>query len=104
MVGSIDTEALPILIGAGKEVAQAWLRGAVENSESKKQMINQLFTLQVAAAHVLAMAAFNIEMQEQRSGDDWIDLTGEEIKADLEDIRQSYERGEFELVKTGHDA
>lgn len=90
-----------VLVGAGKEIGQTWLQNAVKNSKDAEQMMNQVFCLQVAAAHLLATCAFNCEMQQDKDGDEFIDGLAKEMKRDLEEMRKADDNGEMELIKAG---
>lgn len=98
MATSMDPEMRTLLVSAAREIGGNLLENAVVSSESAEQMSNQVFTLQVAAQHMLAVCAFNLEKDAGRHGNYFIDEMAAEIKKELEFLKAE---GDLELMSYG---
>ncbi len=80
-------EQLSLLVGCGRELGSVQIDNAIKSAKTPEQMDNQIFTLQIASQHILAVCSFNLEKQNGRAGNLYIDDLCAEIKKELEWLR-----------------
>lgn len=73
-----------LCIDAARELGAIQLENALKTATNPEQMNNQIFTLQVCSQYIIAVCAFNLEKQNGRSGNSYIDEFASEIKKELE--------------------
>lgn len=79
----ISPEELQLLVDAGREMGSTLLANAVRTAKSNEQMGNQIFVLEVAAQHILALCAYNQKMAKGIPTDETIDSFYRQMKTEV---------------------
>lgn len=69
---------------AGREIAQQQMLGAVETAQNEDQMGNQIYVLHWAAIHMLATDVVNMNLQDEMTMDQALDIIFTELRAESE--------------------
>lgn len=76
-----------LLIAAGKDLAEADVRSAIETAGTCKQMNGQLFVLKVRSIAVLSTLFFNEIVQNKKSLDSCLEELADIIKIQVEEMK-----------------
>lgn len=76
-------EDIELLRNCGREVAEGFIRSAVQDAENEDQMNNQIATLHYAAVHILAAEMYNQSRQMDISPEEFISSLDTELRYEL---------------------
>lgn len=77
-----------LIVGCGRDMAQAWMANAIETAKSNEMMNNQIDILRRASIHVLATEMYNDAEQMDISPNDYLKRLNADILLEFEYLRK----------------